>query len=108
MYYIRNFFSEQNRLTKHLTFLKGIIKCLAESETSSRLKKKKVIKGHWPKKVPSNKRSNCHFCYSNGIRKTTTVICEECDKFLCLKQCFKDYHKWEYSSESEDIELTIE
>ncbi|KAF7702815.1 hypothetical protein CDIK_0341 [Cucumispora dikerogammari] len=105
----KEFFSGQNRLTKHLTFLKEINKCLTEGEISSRFEKEtEVIKGHWPKKDPSNKRSNCHSCYSNEIQKTTTVICEVCDKFLCLKQCFKDYHKWEYGSESEDIELTIE
>ncbi|KAF7685308.1 PiggyBac transposable element-derived protein 4 [Cucumispora dikerogammari] len=46
----KEFFSAQNRLTKHLTFLKEIIKCLAEGETSNRLKKEKVIKGHLAKK----------------------------------------------------------
>lgn len=34
----------------------------------------------------------CVMCRQKGIRKETSVICEECKVSLCAVPCFKSFH----------------
>jgi Transposase IS4 len=47
--------------------------------------------GHWPKHT--HRRRDCAYCSGGRLqRKKSNFVCERCDKYLCVDQCFKHYH----------------
>ena len=109
----KHFSNEPNKIQKHLVYRK-IVQCLLKSastdEILSNLQHEAVEHaGHWPIEVISKDKRDCIICKSNNIRKTTRVYCEKCLKFLCIKECFKNYHTYleETSSSSEEIDYDM-
>lgn len=62
--------------------------------------------GHYPEHRPTdnenrnakqehNKRGRCARCAKKKLRKTSTVVCSACEVFLCIGQCWRDYHTFE-------------
>lgn len=60
--------------------------------------------GHYPdqKLVPEGKRANskqnklkrgrCVRCTARKVQKTSNIVCSACDVFLCVGQCWVEYH----------------
>ena len=47
---------------------------------------------HYPKH--SNDKRDCAYCSAaSGGRKRGRVMCDRCDKHLCLEPCFREYHE---------------
>lgn len=64
----------------------------------------RLIGRHFPRKIPLTKEGcsktrRCRVCYKHGIRKETSLYCEQCPSLppLCASPCFEVYHtlrKW--------------
>lgn len=108
----KHFSNEPKKIKKHLGYRKNIIKYLLknskEDDRTAKLNAEvKKHEGHWPKVVASKNRRDCVLCRSNGLRKTTTVYCVKCSKFLCVSGCFMNYHINSEESSSSEEELEV-
>lgn len=54
----------------------------SEDTVSDRLNKRKNL----------HKRGRCVYCASIKVRKETNIICTGCNVFLCVGECWREYH----------------
>ncbi|KAF7696471.1 PiggyBac transposable element-derived protein 4 [Cucumispora dikerogammari] len=56
---------------------------------------------HFP--IKNDKRSDCVYCREkNRKRNTAFNKCKQCNVFLCVYECFSEYHNWNKEVSSDD------
>ena len=79
---------QYNKMRFRLELVKGLIgNFSSRKQAIPNQRRQRVQEGHWP--IPYSK-GRCKRCLKNNQTKWCTMICEKCDKRICLP-CFKNH-----------------